>query len=227
MELEGEGNKKEEDEAFKDDGSFTGLPGSLDCSLITEEESVQMLYDWSITESDEAGSKLAPLTSEEKEEEKKDEQWVRRPMTAGKNHYIALETTLKEASEEAVRDVACRPATPTNVSAVIQSSQTQQGKKAAAFKWLAHHGYQAKLHQSLVTEARDYVALQQKAKLVDLRERQKEEVAWLSHQAKRYEAFLYLRERADGLEDNRLKEYLTKRDEVQAELVMLAHRWMY
>ena len=179
-----------------------------------------MLHDLSITESDSA----QPLTAEE---EKKEEQWIQRPLTAGKGHYITLQTTLKEATDLAVRDVACRPATPKNVAAVIQSSQTQQGKKATAFKWLAHHGYQAKLRQSLVTEARDFVVMQQKAKLADLRERQREEVAWLTHQARRYDAFLRLKAMAEGLEEQRETEYKKKRDEVQVELVMLAHRWMY
>ncbi|GMH79093.1 hypothetical protein TrST_g1197 [Triparma strigata] len=216
------------------------LPGSIDSlSLMSEEESIHLLNEWADQEvgeekKDADGNVLLPSSffspMNDSEENEKDEQWEKRPMTAGKAHYDGLRGTIHAVINEisVVKAMHLAPATPSNVSEVISSFNKDLGsKKAEAYKWLAHHGYQAKLHQSLVTEAREYVLRQQREKFRDLRLRQVEEVAWLTHQAKRYQAHEWLMQKVEENDKVMEEDYKLKRDAVQKELVMLAHRWMY
>ncbi|GMH57923.1 hypothetical protein TL16_g02499 [Triparma laevis f. inornata] len=212
------------------------VPGSLDSlSLMSEEESMSLLNEWADQEHEEAdeekkeGGRVSPaLSAEEKKEG--EEQWEKRPMTAGKKHYEGLAGAIHTVVDEirVINALHLAPATPSNVKEVISSfNKDLASKKAEAYKWLAHHGYQAKLHQSLVSEAREYVLRQQREKFRDLKLQQMEEVAWLTHQAKRYQSHLWLMERVEENDKNFEEDYGKKRDAVQEELVMLAHRWMY
>ena len=133
------------------------------------------------------------------------------------NHYV----------EDHLTEIATATASEDNIQHILDSAKTQEGKKAEAFKYLRHRGYQAKVQHSLVRRARMALTTQQRKKMVNLRESQRTEVAWLMHQPKRYESFVWLRELADKEEEKRIKEWEAVQKETQLEITQLVHRFMF
>ena len=216
--------QKEEDVAFTSEEKDGGEVGVLDAflelegavasiSLITEEESVGDGNDWELDMERSYALHSDAVSS--------------RPRTASTAHYARLAGNGTE-EEDTPRGTmhAVAAATPANVEHVLNSSKSLDGRKKESVKYLMHVGHKARLQQSLVKDARAAVLVQGKDKLAALRKRQGEDVAWLTHQGIRCEAYLWLRARGEVEYERGQGEVGKTRDEAQEWLENEANRWM-
>ncbi|GMH76316.1 hypothetical protein TrRE_jg4214 [Triparma retinervis] len=186
----------EDDHDFVNDDNFSIAEsiGSLEGSHLTEEEHLSVMYEWSslVGEHDEDESHAAhAAVSRHRHREKA----MFHAHGQGKdgNYDVLLLDATEHYVEDHLTEIATATASEDNVQHILKSAKTQDGKKAEAFKYLRHRGYQAKVQSALVKRARVAMRTQQKKKLVTLRENQRREVAWLIQQPKRYESFTDLR----------------------------------